>query len=252
VPPLSTIEPPLRTSEGNPRPKAFPPALEVRELSTEFGSLGSPLKHTIFLRMLPRRWLSSLFALVMLGVGVVLGVYGPAWLKGPKKPEPLPDVVTEVRELSRLEGVSYHVERVIDLKDKQQALFGLITTEDAILLVASGDVTAGVDLGQLKPEDVTVSADHHSVTIRLPPAEVFSARLDNDRTYVHTRHTDVLAERKESLETDARRAAEQTLKSAAEDAGIVKRAEESVGRTVQALVRSLGFQNVRVDFRDRA
>ncbi|HTQ04937.1 MAG TPA: DUF4230 domain-containing protein [Polyangiaceae bacterium] len=199
-----------------------------------------------------RRPLAWFLTAATLGLGVVLGMYGPAWLKGPKKPEPLPDVITEVRELSRLEGVSYHVERVVDLKDKQQALFGLVTAEDAILLVASGDVTAGVDLAELRPEDVTVSADHRSVTLRLPPAQVFSARLDNDRTYVHTRRTDVLATRKESLETDARRAAEQTLKSAAEDAGIIKRAEESVGRTVQVLVRSLGFQTVRVDFRDSA
>ncbi len=199
-----------------------------------------------------RRLPPWLLLAVTLGVGVVLGVYGPRWLKGPQKPQPLPDVITEVRELSRLEGVSYHVERVVDLKDKQQSLFGLVAAEDAILLVASGDVVAGVDLARLKPEDVSVSADRRSVTIRLPPAEVFSARLDNDRTYVHTRQTDLLATRKESLETEARRAAEQTLKSAAEDAGIIKRAQESVGRTVQVLVRSLGFQEVHVDFRDRA
>ncbi len=199
-----------------------------------------------------RRPLSWLVALMTLGVGVVLGTYGPQWLKGPKKPEPLPDVITEVRELSRLEGVSYHVERVVDLKDKQESLFGLVTAQDAILLVASGDVTAGVDLAKLAPNDVTISADRRSVTIHLPPAEIFSSRLDNDRTYVHTRQTDLLATRKESLETDARRAAEQTLKSAAEDAGIIKRAEDSVGRTVRVLVRSLGFETVRVDFRARA
>jgi hypothetical protein len=199
-----------------------------------------------------RRLPPWLLLAVTLGLGVVLGVYGPRWFKGPQQPQPLPDVITEVRELSRLEGVSYHVERVVDLKDKQQLLFGLVPAEDAILLVASGDVVAGVDLAQLKPEDVSVSADRRSVTIRLPPAEVLSARLDYDRTYVHTRQTDLLATRKESLETDARRAAEQTLKSAAEDAGIIKRAQESVGRTVQVLVRSLGFQEVRVDFRDRA
>ena len=80
---------------------------------------------------------------------------------------------------------------------------------------------------------------------------MFSARLDNERTYVHTRKTDVLAERKESLETQARQAAEKTLRSAAEEAGILHRADESVARTVRSLVRSLGFQNVNVGFRDR-
>jgi hypothetical protein len=131
-------------------------------------------------------------------------------------------------------------------------LFGLVAADDAILLVASGDVVAGVDLAQLAPSDVSVAADGRSVTLRLPRAEVFSARLDNARTYVHSRTTDLLAQRSESLETQARQAAEQTLRSAAEDAGILKRAEDSVARTVSSLVRALGFENVRVDFREQS
>jgi hypothetical protein len=141
---------------------------------------------------------------------------------------------------------------VVDLKDKQQSMFGLVESEDAILLVASGDVVAGVDLGRLKPEDVVVSPDRRSVTIKLPHAEIFSARLDNDRTFVHTRKTDLLAQRKESLESEARQAAEKTLRAAAEEGGILKRADESVSRTVRALVKSLGFETVKVDFRDGA
>jgi hypothetical protein len=80
---------------------------------------------------------------------------------------------------------------------------------------------------------------------------VFSARLDNERTYVHTRRTDLLAQRNEELESQARRAAEQTLRAAAEDSGILQRAQDSVGRTVTSLVRSLGYTEVKVDFRDR-
>jgi len=196
--------------------------------------------------------LSLLLALVALAAGVAIGHFGPGWFEKPEAPQPMPDVITEIRELSRLEGVSFHIERVVDLKDKQQALFGMVPVEDAILLIASGDVTAGVDLGKLKPEDVVVSPDRRSVTVHLPHAEVFSARLDNDRTVVHTRKTDLLAERKESLETEARKAAEKTLRSAAEEAGILKRADESVARTVRGLVKSLGFDDVRVNFRDGA
>jgi hypothetical protein len=61
-----------------------------------------------------------------------------------------------------------------------------------------------------------------------------------------------LAERKESLETRARQAAEQTLRAAAEDAGILERAEQSVARTVKSLVRSLGFEEVHVDHGSRS
>jgi hypothetical protein len=199
----------------------------------------------------PRRTFPWLLGLGLL-VGVAAGSLGPRLFPGPETPKPLPDVITQVRELSRLEGVSFHVERVVDLKDKQQSMFGLVESEDAILLVASGDVVAGVDLGALKPEDVVVSPDRRSVTIKLPHAEIFSARLDNDRTFVHTRKTDLMAKRKETLETEARQAAEKTLRSAAEEGGVLKRADESVARTVRALVKSLGFETVKVDFRDGA
>lgn len=181
----------------------------------------------------------------------MLGRFAPRWLDRGSTPR-WPDVITQVRELSRLEGVSYHVERVVDLEDEQRALLGLVMTRDAILLVASGEVVAGVDLARLAPGDVAVAADGRSVKIRLPPAEVFSARLDSERTYVYRRKTDLLAKRQESLETRARQAAEQTLRSAAEAAGILKRAEDSVSRTVKSLVRSLGFETVQIDFHERA
>ena len=198
-----------------------------------------------------RPLLSWLLAAILLGGGTLLGRFGSRWLDRTVEQRRRPDVITQVRELSRLEGVSYHVERVVDLQDEQRSLFGLVAASDAILLVASGEVVAGVDLAQLRPEDVVVAPDQHSVTVRLPPAEVFSARLDNARTYVHSRKVDLLAHRDETLESRARQAAEQTLRAAAEDSGIVQRAEESVARTVKSLVRSLGYADVTIDFRDR-
>jgi len=194
---------------------------------------------------------SWLLAAVLLGAGTLLGRFGLRWLDRSVEQRRRPDVITQVRELSRLEGVSYHVERVVDLKDEQRTLFGMVGASDAILLVASGEVVAGVDLAQLRPEDVVVAPDQHSVTVRLPPAEVFSARLDNARTYVHSRKVDLLAQRDETLESRARQAAEQTLRAAAEDSGIVQRAEDSVARTVKSLVRSLGYTDVTIDFRGR-
>jgi hypothetical protein len=195
------------------------------------------------------QWLGMI---ALVGVGVVLGLLSPRWLGQEDERLRGPAIITQVRELSRLEGVSFHVERVVDLKEEQRMLFGLVAADDAILLVASGDVVAGVDLGQIQPADVSVASEGRSVTLRLPRAEVFSARLDNARTYVHSRTTDLLAERRESLETQARRAAEQTLRAAAEDAGILKRAEDSVARTVSSLVRAIGVQNVRVEFREQS
>ena len=193
-------------------------------------------------------WLVTAAALV---AGLLLGKFGlDALSRKPVEEDQRPAVISAVRELSRLEGVSFHVERVVDLRDKQEALFGFVKSEDAILLVASGDVVAGVDLGKIRPGDVVIDRERKTATLTLPKAEVFSARLDNEKTQVHTRKTDLFAKRKESLETEARQAAERTLREAAEESGIREKAEQSVARTVRSLVRSLGFERVEVNFRE--
>lgn len=161
---------------------------------------------------------------------------------------PTPSVIVAIRDLARLESASYHMERIIDLTSRQRRLFGFVEAEDTILLVAAADVVAGVDLSELSGESVVIDDDH--VVITLPAAVVFSARLDNERTYVRLRQTDLLARRSEDLETRARREAERTLRDAAIEAGILPRAERNARRTVESLVRSLGLEDVEVRFAD--
>ena len=159
---------------------------------------------------------------------------------------PLPNVLVAIRDLARLESVSFHMERVMDLTEKQSRLFGLVEGEDAILLVAVADVTAGVDLAKLSDADIEVDQSARRVVVRLPAAEIFHSALDNQRTYVHTRRTGLLARRQEALETRARSEAERALLDAAREAGILARAEESARQTVERLVRSLGYDVVEV------
>jgi len=160
-----------------------------------------------------------------------------------------PNVVVALRDLAQLEGASFHMERVIDLKEKQNRFSGLVEAEDAILLVAAGDVTAGVDLSRVEPGDVQIDPARMVAKITLPGATVLSARLDNERTYVHTRSTDILAKRQESLETRARQEAERTLRASAIEAKLLTRAESNVRRTIESLVHSLGYREVEVSFK---
>jgi uncharacterized protein DUF4230 len=159
-----------------------------------------------------------------------------------------PSVVAAVRDLARLESACYHMERVIDLADRQEHLFGLVHAQDAILLVAAADVTAGIDLGELREGDVTIDPKRHRAHLSLPRPQVFSTRLDSEHTYVHTRQTDVLARRREDLETRARQEAERTLREAAVRAGILEHARDSAAHTVESLVRSLGYERVTISW----
>ncbi|MDQ3035852.1 MAG: DUF4230 domain-containing protein [Myxococcota bacterium] len=161
-----------------------------------------------------------------------------------------PDVVTAVRDLARLESAEYHMERVIELTSTQSRVWGLVEAEDSILLVAAADVVAGVDLAELADGAIVIDEEAGRARITLPPPRVLTTRLDNERTFVHSRRTDMLARRGQHLESQARREAERTLESSAIEAGILDRARGNAARTVESLVRSLGYEDVEVRFAD--
>jgi hypothetical protein len=96
--------------------------------------------------------------------------------------------------------------------------------------------------------DVLLEPLEHRVRLVLPAPEILSARLDNERTYVHTRKTDALAERNEAIETRARQLAERSIHEAALEAGILDRAKQNAGQTLTALVRSLGYDRVEINW----
>lgn len=159
-----------------------------------------------------------------------------------------PSVVVAIQGLARLHSVVFHMERVVDITRKEQALWGLVETQDNILLVAAGDVESGIDLGKLTPRDVTIDEAAKKVRIVLPPPEVFSSRLDNDRTYVHSRRTDALTKPDQNLETDARKRAELAIHDGAIEAGILQHAQANAAATVRALALSFGYQSVVIDW----
>ncbi len=201
--------------------------------------------------------LGWVFVFGLLSVGVLVGAVAYRLLGATSQPPERivetvrtgPNVVVAVRDLARLETASYHVERVIDLR-QQQRVFGLVEAEDALLLVAAGDVAAGIDLTRMEDGDVVIEPEAGRATITLPPPEVFDARLDNDRTYVHTRETSLLARRDAHLETRARREAERTLRQSALEAGILDRARTNAATAIGSLVRSLGYDHVEIRWKD--
>ncbi|MDB4990478.1 MAG: hypothetical protein JWN04_5656 [Myxococcaceae bacterium] len=158
-------------------------------------------------------------------------------------------IVTAIRDLAVLESASYHMERVIDLRDKQSHFFGLFESQDALLLVAASDVVAGIDLATMRDGDISIDDVKHSARVLLPPPTILSSHLDSERTYVASRNTDALALRAEALETRARQEAERSLRDAAIEAGVLQRARVNAASTIKSLLSSLGFTQVDVTFR---
>ncbi|HEX8615982.1 MAG TPA: DUF4230 domain-containing protein, partial [Thermoanaerobaculia bacterium] len=86
-------------------------------------------------------------------------------------------LVTQVRELNRLETAAMRVMHVGKVTQSYKLVPNAIAG-DEITFLAEGDVIAGIDLGQLKPEDVWRSPDG-TVNIRLPQAQVLVTKVDS-------------------------------------------------------------------------
>lgn len=157
-------------------------------------------------------------------------------------PTIIPDPVTyinEVRALARLETIQYSIEKVVT-GETGQGTFGFIMG-DKLLFVAHGTVIAGIDMSKLNPEDMRF--ENGVLTVRLPPAEVFIAALDNEKSYVYDRDTGVLAKPDVNLETMVRqRAEEEILKAAIED-GILDQAQMNAEAYLFKFFAALGFPN---------
>jgi hypothetical protein len=148
-------------------------------------------------------------------------------------------VVRQVRSLSRLETASYTIEKVITAESGEGPLGFLF--QDKLLLVAQGEVIAGVDLERIGEGNVQVVQD--TVFITLPASEIFVATLDNDATYVYDRQTGVFGQQVD-LETLARQEAEKAILQAALDDGILNMAQDKAEQVVQKLLEAVGFREV--------
>ncbi len=149
-------------------------------------------------------------------------------------------IIENVQTLSRLETASYHIEKVITAETGQGPLGFLFG--DKLLLIAYGEVIAGVDLSTIGPEDIMVSPDG-TVYIRMPAVEIFVATLDNQRTHVYDRRTGVVGANAE-LETAARQEAERLILQAAVEDGIEAKADENARTFLRSFVLGFGFTNV--------
>ncbi len=161
-------------------------------------------------------------------------------------PTIIPDPVTiihEVQSLGRLEPIHYSVEKVITAETRQGP-FGFLFG-DKLLLVAHGSVIAGVDLADIMESNISIDKNG-VVTLQLPPAEVFIAALDNEKTYVYDREVGFLRRGDVELESAARLAAEEAILEAALSDGILEQAQVNAEAYLFRLLGSLGFSNVRI------
>ena len=152
-------------------------------------------------------------------------------------------LVTQVRELNRLETASMRVMHVGKVSQSYKMVPNAIAG-DEITFLATGDVIAGLDLSKLRPEDVWRSPDG-AVNLRLPAAEILVTSVDNNASRVLNRETGVLRRADVDLETRARQHAEENIRTEALKKGILTLASNNGQAKLAEFLRVLGFEKVR-------
>ena len=198
-------------------------------------------------------------ALVIVFVGVGLGfalstqgfmerlpVIGPLFYEEePAQTTTGPVVVEGVQDLNRLATVRWR-ESVIVTRESGGTELERFLAGEKVLLVATGDVEAGVDLASLGRDDVKVNGE--TVTIRLPEPEILSVSLDEQKTGVYDRDFGPLNLRPDDdLVEQARAAAVDRIEQAARDEDILDQAEQNAEDSIRAFVSTLGFEEVRFE-----
>ncbi|MFZ0318129.1 MAG: DUF4230 domain-containing protein [Candidatus Sulfotelmatobacter sp.] len=154
-----------------------------------------------------------------------------------------PTVVRQIQKLQRLETVSYTMDKIIS-GEHGSAYLPKFLVGDRLLLVVHGEVVGGIDLARLQASDVVVEGQ--KVSIHLPPAEVFSTRIDNARTKVYSRDTGLFSSPDPNLESEVREEAERQLQQAALQDGILKTAGDNARGEISGMLQGFGFHEVDV------
>src|ERR1700685_1524641 len=135
-----------------------------------------------------------------------------------------PTVVMEVRRLSRLESVSFTMDKMVS-GDREGRVLPAFLTGDRILLEVHGEAVAGVDLGQLTSSNVQVTG--RSVHVHLPDPQIFTVALDDQKTHVYSRSTGLLVPVDPALEGEVRAQSVANLRQSALDGGILATAHQN-------------------------
>ncbi|MGW4024787.1 DUF4230 domain-containing protein, partial [Streptomyces sp. NPDC005009] len=109
-------------------------------------------------------------------------------------------------------------------------------------------------LGKLDEDDVRVDDDRTSATLRLPHARLGKPALDPERSYsvskqrgLFDRLGDLFSDNPGS-EQAVQKLAVRHIGDAAKESGLTTRAETNTTEMLEGLLRSLGFEEVRVSY----
>lgn len=194
-----------------------------------------------------KQLLTLLTALSIVGL-VLVGVwtFRSGFFNAPRTSISATSIITQLQDLQRLETSVYRLEQIIeaDAQGDNAAIWRQVLFGDRILLIAHGEVVAGIDLAKLSEDDISVF--DNTVQIQLPAPSVFRASLDEEKTRVYDRSRGLLTRGDVDLESEARETAVQLLEQTACEGNILDQANQNAVSYLESLLTALKFEQIDI------
>jgi hypothetical protein len=165
-----------------------------------------------------------------------------------------PAVLKALEDLHEYRAATGSYQVMVDVEKDARYLPSFLKGERTLFL-AQGSVDASVDFSGLGPDSVTVNPDD-SVTIMLPHARLGKPVLDTGASRVVDRDRGLL-DRLGSVFSDSPTGeqalygiAEPKLRAAADESGLIAKADQNTTDMLTRFLGALGFEKVQVTFTD--
>jgi hypothetical protein len=156
-------------------------------------------------------------------------------------------VVRQVKNASELTTAVFTMEAVVPTsQDRKLGEYVIGTTR--LLYIAYGEVKAGVDLSQLKADNVQIVND--TILLRLPPPRILDSKIDVNRSKVYDYDRGFLGlgpDVAPQLQTLAQQETLLKIITAACSQGLLKQANDRAELVVSQLLNVAGYKEVLVE-----
>src|SRR5215207_2943060 len=166
-----------------------------------------------------------------------------------------PVLLKAIEDLAVYKAATGNFQVVVDLEESTRGV-PLALKGQRTLFVAGGSVDAEVDFSGIGKGAIEVSPDGQRVEVTLPHARLTPARVDPAQSRVFSRERGLLDRLGSVLsdnptsERELYLLAEKKMQAAAAESGLVAQAEQNTRVMLQSMLRSLGYREVTVTFRD--
>jgi hypothetical protein len=164
-----------------------------------------------------------------------------------------PALLKSIQDMNKFVAAQGNFQEIVDRQVDNKYLPDFLVN-DRTLFVAVGSVEAYVDFSAVGKGAITESADHKTVTIKLPAPQLNPPNLDHDKSYVFAQQKGVVNHVGDLFSSDPNQLQKlyqqgtQQIAAAARDSGLAQRAEDNTRKMLDGMLRSLGYTSVTVTY----